>query len=99
MLSSAYFSLLLRPIDDLMVLTNSWLLIYHSSVSRKTILNHSGPIGQGDSRVGCLDDGLRILARLIAHDLVTKRQDSTNNKTGRKVGAHKYWGVAHEDLY
>ena len=63
------------------------------------ILNHSGSVSQGCSRVGCPDNGLRILARIIAHDLVTKRQDNANKKTDRKVGARKYWRVADEGLY
>jgi len=59
-------------------------------------LNHSGSVSQGYSRVGCPDDGLRILAKLIARDLVTKWQDNTSKKNDRKVGARKHWRVADE---
>lgn len=62
------------------------------------ILNDSRDISQHYGRVGCPNDGLRILARLIARDLLTKRQDNANKKTGRKVGAHKHWRVAGEGL-
>ncbi len=57
------------------------------------ILNYSGFISQGNGKVSCPDNGLRILARLIARDLLTKRQDNANKKTGKKVGAHKQWRV------
>jgi len=70
---------------------------YHSSVDYEIILNHSRDISQG-RRVGCPDDGLRILARLIARDLVIKRQDNTNKKNDKKAGAHKHWRVAGEGL-
>ena len=66
---------------------------------RKIIINHSGSVSQDYSRVGCPDDGLRILARIIARDLVTKRQDNTNKKNDKKVGAHKFRRVASENLY
>jgi len=49
------------------------------------IVNHSGSVSQGDSRVSCPDDGLRILATLIAHDLATKRQDNTKKKKDREL--------------
>ena len=62
------------------------------------ILNHSWSVSQDYGRVNCPDDGLRILARIIARDLVTKRQDNTNKKKDKKVGAHKHWRVAGEDL-
>ena len=42
--------------------------------------------------------GLRVLAKLIAHDLVIKRQDNINKKNDKKVGAHKHWRVAGEGL-
>ena len=62
-------------------------------------LSHPGPVSQGYSRVGCPDNGLGILAKIIARDLVTKRQDNTNKKNDKKVGAHKYRRVASENLY
>ncbi len=68
-------------------------------MSRKAILSHSDGISQCHSGVVSPDGGLRILARLIARDLLSKRQDNTNKKTHKKVGARKYRGVAHEDLY
>jgi len=49
------------------------------------MINHSASVSQGYSRVGCPDDGLRLLARLIARDLLTKREDNTNKKNGTKV--------------
>ena len=67
-------------------------------VDYEIMINHSGSVSQGYSRVNCPDDGLRILARLIARDLVTKRQDNTNKKKDKKVGAHKHWRVAGEGL-
>ena len=67
-------------------------------MSRKAILSHSDGISQGHSGVVSPDGGLRILARLIARDLVTKRQDNTNKKKDKKVGAHKHWRVASEGL-
>jgi len=54
-------------------------------VSHKAILSHSDGISQGHSGVVSPDDGLRILARLIARDLVTKRQDNTTTRNDRKV--------------
>ena len=62
------------------------------------ILNHSDAVSQGYGRVNCPDDGLRILARLIAHDLVAKRQDNANNKNNGKACAHRYWRGADEGL-
>jgi hypothetical protein len=71
---------------------------YYSSMGHDIMLNHSRFVSQGYSRVGCPDDGLRILARLIVRDLATKRQDNTSKKNDRKVGAHKHWRVAGEGL-
>jgi len=67
-------------------------------MSYKVILGHSDGISQVHSGVVSPDDGLRILARLIARDLVTKRQDNINKKTDKKVGAQKYWRGADEGL-
>ena len=64
------------------------------------MLNHSGAISQGYGRVSCPDDGLRILARLIARDLVTKRQDNTSKKNDKKVGtSDAAWSNPHSTLY
>lgn len=49
------------------------------------ILNHAESVSQGDGRVACPGSGLRILARLIAHDLATKRQDNTIKKKYREL--------------
>ena len=54
-------------------------------MGHEIILDDSRDISQGGSRVGCPDDELRLLARLIARDLLTKRADNTNKKNGRKV--------------
>jgi hypothetical protein len=81
-----------------MVLTIYKIYAYYSIVNYEIILNHLGCVRQGYGRVNCPDDGLRILARIIARDLLAKRQDNANKKTGRKVGAHKHWRVAGEGL-
>jgi len=80
------------------MLTNCLHYAYDSSVNYEIILNHSGSVSQGYGRVNCPDDGLRILARIIARDLVTKRQDNANKKKDTKVGTHKHWRVAGEGL-
>lgn len=49
------------------------------------MINHSGSESQSYGRVGCPDDGLRILARIIARDLVSKRQDNTKKKKDREL--------------
>ena len=92
------FTLTVSAINASFRLTNCLHYAYHSSVDYEVILNHSGSVSQGYGRVNCPDDGLRILARLIARDLLTKRQDNAYKKTGRKVGAHKHWRVAGEGL-
>ena len=48
------------------------------------ILNQSESVSQEHSRVNCLNDGLRILAKIIARDLVIKSQSGTNRKKGRQ---------------
>ena len=55
-------------------------------------------LGQQRSHKSYRTEGLRVLARLIARGLVTKRQDNTNKKNDKKVGAHKHWRVAGEGL-
>ena len=80
------------------MLTNCSHYAYHSSVDYEIILNHSGPVSQGYGRVNCPDDGLRRLARIIARDIVTKRQHNTKKKNDKKVGAHKHWRVDGEGL-
>jgi len=67
------------------VLTNLLVCVYHSIVNYEIMINHSGSVSQGYGRVNCPDDGLRLLASLIARDLLTKREDNTNKKNGRKV--------------
>ena len=79
-------------------LTNLLNCAYYSIMEHDIIVNHSGPVSQGDGRVGYPDSGLRILAKLIAHHLVTKRQDNMNKKNDKKVGAHKHRRVAGEGL-
>lgn len=82
----------------LLVLTIILIYAYHSSMGYKIMINHSGSVSQGHSGVGCPYDGLKILAKIISHDLLTKQQDNTNKKTDKKVGAHKHWRVADEGL-
>jgi len=43
-------------------------------------------------------EGLLVLARIIARDILTKRQHNTKKKNSKKVGAHKHWRVAGENL-
>ncbi len=88
----------LCSIYDLLVLTNILICAYYSIVDYEIILNYSDAVCQGYGSVNCPGDGLRILARIIARDLVTKRQDNTNKKKDKKVGAHKHWRVAGEGL-
>ena len=68
-----------------MVLTNILVCAYYSIVDCEIILNHPGSVSQGYSSVGCPDNGLRILARLIARDLATRRQDNANKQKDREV--------------
>jgi hypothetical protein len=68
-----------------MVLTNVLVCAYHSIVDCEIILNDPGSISQGCDTVSCPDNGLRILARLIARDLVTRRQDNANKQKDREV--------------
>ena len=56
-----------------------------SSMGHNIRLSHPGPVSQGYSRVNCLNDGLRILAKIIARDLVSKRQDNTKKKKDREL--------------
>ena len=74
MLSSVFIYLILSSINDLLVLTYYMICAYYSSVNYEIILNYSGSVSQGYSRVGCPDNGLRILARLIARELINKRR-------------------------
>ena len=85
MLSSASQYVLLSSLYDLLVLTIKLICAYQSSVGHDIMLNHSDVVSQGYGRVGCPDDGLRILARLIARDLVTKRQDNATMRNDMKV--------------
>jgi len=54
-------------------------------MGHEAILYDSRDISQAYSRASCSDDGLRILARLIARDLVAKRRDNTTMRNDRKV--------------
>ena len=66
------------------MLTNALNYAYYSSMGHDIIVNHSGSVSQGDGRVGCPGDGLRILARLIARDLVSKHKGSINSKKDKQ---------------
>ena len=85
MLSSVFIYPILSSINDLLVLTNILICAYHSIVDYEIMINHSGSVSQGYSRVGCPDNGLRILARIIARDLLVKRRDNTTMRNDRKV--------------
>jgi len=50
------------------------------------ILHDSMVVSQICSHASYPIDGLRVLARLIAHDLLAKRRDNTTKKNDRKVG-------------
>lgn len=54
-------------------------------MSRKDILDDSTDISQVRSQVVTPNTGLRILARIIARDLVTKQWDNTKKKKCREV--------------
>ena len=64
----------------LLSLTKALFCDYDSVVNHDIILNHAGSVSQGDGRVAYPDAGLRILARLIARDLLSKHQDKTKKK-------------------
>ena len=50
------------------------------------ILHDSVVLSQQRSHKSYRTEGLRVLARLIAHDLLAKRRDNTTKKNDRKVG-------------
>ena len=63
-------------------------ILYGISMSSmvKDILNDSGCVSQTCSLRSYRIEGLRVLAKLIAHDLLAKRRDNTTMTNDRKVG-------------
>jgi len=62
------------------------------------ILDHAGSVSQVDGRVACPDSGLRILARLIARDLVARKHSKGNKKPRGKLVLKNSGGVVDEGL-
>lgn len=62
-------------IDVLIVLTskfNNEYIVY--KMKPKPIVNHSELPGQNGSETSCLDDGLRLLGKIIARQLMHKHE-------------------------
>lgn len=51
-----------------------------SIMARKLILNESDATSQADGQVVCPTDGLRLLARMIAGDLMARQSGCENSK-------------------
>ncbi len=47
-------------------------------MNSKPILSHSGLLSQDESEISRADDGLRILGRIIARNLLARRSVHTN---------------------
>lgn len=85
MLYNVLYEANLSSLYVLTVLTNIMVCAYYSIVGHDIMINHANAVSQGCSRVSCPDNGLRILARIIARDLVTKQRDTTTMMDDRKV--------------
>jgi len=55
------------------VLTNVMVCAYHSIVNYEIMINYSGSVSQDGGEKSRPVSGLRILARIIAHDLLIRR--------------------------
>lgn len=49
-------------------------------MAHKLILNESGATSQADGQVVCPTDGLRLLARMIARELIARESGCKNTK-------------------
>jgi len=67
------------------VLTNNTKYAMNMNGMAKKILNDFVVESQIGGHVSHRVNGLRVLARIIAHDLVSKRQDNTKEKKDREL--------------
>ena len=67
-------------------------------MGRKAILSHSDRTSRDFSRVGCPQDGLRILAKLIARHILADSWGKTTSGVDKKSTAGHYRGNSSEDL-
>lgn len=67
-------------------------------MGHKAILNDLRDISQAYSRVGFPDDGLRILARLIARELINKQRQIGVEVGSEGMSAHKVSEEKRENL-
>jgi len=62
------------------------------------MLSHSRFVSQAYSRVGCPANGLRILAKLIARELINKRRQIGVEAGSEGMSAHKVSEEKRENL-
>ena len=81
-----------------MVLTVNIIMVYYRNMRHKAILSDPRDISQGYSRVSSPDDGLRILARLIARELINKRRQIGVEASSEEMSTHKVSKEKRENL-
>jgi len=68
-------------------------------VDYEIILNDPRDISQHYGRVGCPNDGLRVLAKLIARHILAERWGNSLYDDAKKSTARSYYRSDLEDLY